>query len=211
MRRVFGEWTSRLGLAFAAFTLIAAGGVSAETATVGEAAPAFTLTDTEGKSHQLADFKGKYVVLEWLNHECPFVKKHYDSGNMQRLQKKLTGDGVVWLSINSSAEGKQGHLTPESGKQITAEKGASPTALLLDASGTVGKLYGAKTTPHMYLVDPKGTLVYAGAIDDKASTDAEDIEGAKNYIEAAYEEAKAGKPITTASTSAYGCSVKYAS
>ena len=182
---------------------------STTTATVGQTAPAFTLTDTSGKKHSLSDFSGKTVVLEWVNHECPFVKKHYGSGNMQALQREATGKGVVWLSVNSSAPGKQGHLDAKLGAAAIAEKKSASTALLLDSEGTVGKLYGAKTTPHMYVIDAKGTLVYAGAIDDKPSTDPADVTGAKNYVRAALDEVLAGKPVTTATTQSYGCSVKY--
>jgi peroxiredoxin len=177
--------------------------------TVGAPAPDFTATDTHGQKRSLADAKGKYVVLEWHNQGCPFVVKHYGSGNMQRLQKQLTGPGVVWLTIESSAPGKQGHVTPAESDAYMTEKGGSPTAVILDEDGRIGKLYGAKTTPHMFVIDPKGTLVYGGAIDDKPTTDQADVTGAKDYVLAAYEESKAGKPVATASTAPYGCSVKY--
>ena len=179
-------------------------------AEVGQPAPAFTLTDTQGKSHNLADFKGKTVVLEWINHECPFVVKHYSAGAMQALQKEYTAKGVVWLSICSSAPGKQGHMSPEAWNKATAEKGAAPTAVLLDEDGKVGKLYQAKTTPHMYVINPEGILVYAGAIDSIKSAKADDVPKATNYVKAALNEVLAGKPVSTASTEAYGCSVKYA-
>lgn len=172
-------------------------------------APNFTLKDVEGKSHSLADFKGKFVVLEWINFDCPFVGKHYRSGNMQNLQKTYTAKGVVWLAICSSAPGKQGHFTAEVIKKRLAEAKAAPTAYLTDEDGTVGKLYGAKTTPHMFIIDPKGTLVYAGGIDDIRSTDVADIAKAKNYVTAALDEALAGKPVTEKVTTPYGCSVKY--
>ena len=177
--------------------------------TVGQPAPQFTATDSHGKKVSLADQKGKYVVLEWHNQGCPYVVKHYESGNMQRLQKDLTGKGVVWLTVISSAPGKQGHVSPAEADAYVKEKGASPTAVLLDDDGAVGHLYGAKTTPHMFVIDDKGTLVYAGAIDDKPTTDQADVADAKSYILAAYQEAKAGKPVTTAATAPYGCSVKY--
>jgi peroxiredoxin len=176
---------------------------------VGEAAPAFTATDLNGKTRSLSEFKGKYVVLEWHNQGCPFVKKHYESGNMQKLQTELTGKGAVWLSIISSAPGKQGFVTPDEEKAYLAEQKAAPSEVLFDPEGTVGKAYGAKTTPHMYVIDDKGVLVYAGAIDDNPSSDAADAATAKNYVRAAFEEASAGKPVTTASTSPYGCGVKY--
>jgi peroxiredoxin len=176
---------------------------------VGSAAPAFTLTDTKGKQHNLADFKGRYVVLEWVNFGCPFVKKHYGSGNMQQTQKKAVDQGVVWLSVCSSAEGKQGHMAAADwNKEIAARKMAS-TAVLIDESGDVGTTYGAKTTPHMYIINPDGVLIYKGAIDDKPTTNKDDIPGARNYVLAALDESMAGKPVSTASTTPYGCSVKY--
>jgi alkyl hydroperoxide reductase subunit AhpC len=176
---------------------------------VGSPAPAFTLTDTRGKQHNLADFKGKYVVLEWVNFGCPFVKKHYGSGNMQATQKKAVDKGVVWLSVCSSAEGKQGHMAAAEWNEEIAGRKLASTAVLIDESGAVGKTYGAKTTPHMYIVNPDGILVYKGAIDDKPSTNQDDIPGARNYVLAALDESMAGKPVSTASTQSYGCSVKY--
>jgi alkyl hydroperoxide reductase subunit AhpC len=175
----------------------------------GQSAPDFTLKSIDGETVSLADFKGKYVVLEWVNHGCPFVVKHYDSGNMPALQKEYTGKDVVWLSICSSAEGKQGHYTPGEWQKLNAEKKGAASAVLLDGDGTVGKEYGAKTTPHMYIVGKDGTLIYQGAIDDKPSTDAEDIPGSKNYVKAALDEALAGKPVSTPTTKSYGCGVKY--
>lgn len=187
----------------------ALGATAAEEARVGAPAPAFTATDTRGTTRTLSDFRGKRVVLEWHNQGCPFVVKHYGSGNMQRLQKQLTADGVVWLTVISSAQGKQGYVTPAEEDTYLKEQHAVPTAVLLDPEGSIGRLYGAKTTPHMFLIDEKGVLVYAGAIDDKPSTDAADIAGAKNYVLAAYEEIKSGKPVAVATTAPYGCSVKY--
>lgn len=178
-------------------------------AVAGKPAPAFSLQDSKGKKHALSDYKGKLVVLEWVNYGCPFVKKHYESQNMQKLQKNYTGKGVIWLSINSSATGKQGSMTPDEVNKALKEKGAAPTAYLLDVDGTVGRAYGAKTTPHMFVIDQKGVLVYSGAIDDKVSTEISDVSGAKNYVAAALDEALAGKPISVASTKSYGCSVKY--
>ena len=177
---------------------------------VGQPAPEFALTDSNGKSHKLSDFKGKLVVLEWLNHGCPFVVKHYGSGNMQKLQKEYTSQDVVWLSIVSSAPGKQGHMSAEETNKTKQEKGSAATAILLDEDGTVGRLYNAKVTPELYIVDREGTLIYTGAIDSVKSTDAADIEGAKNYVKQALDEALAGKPVSEPSTTAYGCSVKYA-
>lgn len=178
-------------------------------AMVGQAAPDFTLTDSNGVQHMMSSYRGKVVVLEWINHDCPFVGKHYGSGNMQRLQNTYTRKGVVWFSINSSAPGKQGHFPPERINALTREKGASPTAYLLDTDGRVGRAYGARTTPHMFLIDPSGTLLYAGGIDDKPSTDKADIATAKNYVEAALDEAMARKPVSTSTSPPYGCSVKY--
>jgi len=175
----------------------------------GSPAPEFTLTDTNGKSHNLSDFKGKYVVLEWINHGCPFVVKHYSSGNMQALQKEFTGKDVVWLSICSSAEGKQGHMSNEEWNSTVTEKGASPTAVLIDADGTVGKLYDARTTPHMYVIDPEGNLIYQGAIDDKRSTDTADIATSENYVRSALTQSMANEPVAKAQTQPYGCGVKY--
>ena len=176
---------------------------------VGSPAPALTLTDTKGKQHNLADYKGKYVVLEWVNFGCPFVKKHYESGNMQSTQKKAVDKGVVWLSVCSSAEGKQGHMDAADWNEQIADRKLSSTAVLIDESGTVGKTYGAKTTPHMYIVNPNGVLIYKGAIDDKPSTNKDDIPSARNHVLAALDESMAGKPVSTASTTPYGCSVKY--
>lgn len=178
-------------------------------AVVGQPAPAFELTDTAGKKHALADYKGKHVVLEWVNYGCPFVQKHYGSGNMQKLQKAYTGKGVVWLQVNSSATGKQGYYPAAEAGSVNAKHHAVSTAYLLDTDGTVGKAYGARTTPHMYVIDPKGQLVYAGGIDDKPSTDEADIATAKNFVAAALDESMAGKPVSVSSSQPYGCSVKY--
>lgn len=175
----------------------------------GETAPDFTLTDTNGKTHALSDFKGKFVVLEWLNHDCPFVQKHYDSGNMQGLQKEFTAKDVVWLSINSSAEGKEGNYPADKANELTKEKNAAPSAVLLDSDGKVGKLYGAKTTPHMFVISPQGLLIYQGAIDDKPSADPADIASSKNYVKTALDEAMAGQAVSESTTKSYGCSVKY--
>jgi alkyl hydroperoxide reductase subunit AhpC len=177
--------------------------------TVGEAAPDFTLTDVNGQTHTLAQHRGNFTVLEWVNHECPFVVKHYDSGNMPDLQKNYTGKGVVWLSICSSAEGKEGHLSAEEWKKTLVDKKSAATATLIDADGKVGKRYGAKTTPQMFIIDPAGVLVYQGAIDNKPSTDPANIPGSKNYVSTALDEAMAGKPVSEPSTKSYGCSVKY--
>jgi len=176
---------------------------------VGSAAPAFSLKDVNGKTHNLADYKGKFVVLEWFNEGCPFVKKHYTSGNMQKLQKEYVGKDVVWLSINSSAEGEQGHMTPETAPKTIGDWKMDSTKVLLDHDGKVGKMYGAKTTPHMFVIDKEGKLVYQGAIDSKSSANTADIEGAENYVKVALDSSMAGKPVATSSTKPYGCSVKY--
>lgn len=175
----------------------------------GAPAPEFTLTDTTGTEHSLSDFAGKYVILEWTNHECPFVVKHYASGNMQSLQQAMTEDGAVWLQINSADKGKQGYLPPAEAEALRESQGVQSTAMLLDTSGDVGRAYGARTTPHMYLIDPAGTLVYQGAIDSIKSTRASDIPNSENYVLSAYESAKAGEPIENATTVPYGCGVKY--
>jgi len=195
---------------FRNFLLIAlAGALLAADAKVGKPAPDFTLVDSHGKKHSLSDYKGKFVVLEWVNFGCPFVRKHYNSGNMQKLQKTYTKKGVVWLSICSSAKGKQGHFEPGKINAMLKEKGAAQTAYLIDEDGTMGKMYGAKTTPHMFIIDPKGILLYAGGIDDKPSTKLKDIDGAFNYVQAALDSALAGKPVKIKTARPYGCSVKY--
>jgi peroxiredoxin len=175
----------------------------------GQPAPDFTLTDTAGKPVKLSDQKGKLVVLEWTNPDCPYVQKHYNSANMPNLQKEYGGRQVVWLSINSTREGHSEFKSPREMDAWMKEKGAAPASTLLDRDSKVGKLYGATNTPHMYVIDPKGTLVYVGAIDDKRSTNPADVKTAKNYVRAALEESIAGKPVSQASTSAYGCTVKY--
>ena len=186
---------------------LAAGTVMA--AVTGGPAPDFTVTDTAGKPVQLADFKGKFVVLEWTNPECPFVRKHYDSQNMQGLQKEFGARDVVWLAINSTNRSSGEFKT---GAQMDAwikAQGAAPKAALIDASSATGRAYAARTTPHMFVVDPAGKLVYAGAIDDKRSANPADAKVANNYVRAALNESLAGKPVTVASTQPYGCSVKY--
>ncbi len=183
---------------------------AAESPKVGAPAPNFSLPAADGKTHSLGDFKGKYVVLEWFNPGCPFVQKHYKSENMQTLQKEFTGKGVAWLTIDSSAPGGEGHLTAEEAKKQMSEWKMGSTALLLDPSGKVGHEYRATNTPHMFIVDPQGKLIYEGAIDSKASVDADDIKSSTNYVKAALEEAMAGKSVSNAQTKAYGCSIKYA-
>jgi peroxiredoxin len=175
----------------------------------GTLAPDFTLLDSTGKEHSLSDFEDSYVVLEWTNHQCPFVKKFYTNGNMQLLQKEMTEKGVVWLQVLSSAEGKQGFLIASEAESLRKQQGVNSTALLLDTEGKVGHQYGARTTPHMFLINPEGLIIYQGAIDSIKSTDPEDIENATNYVKSAYESAVAGKPVDPATTTPYGCSVKY--
>ena len=187
---------------------LAAGLSQAKAATVGQAAPDFTATDTLGKTHKLSDFKGKHVVLEWTNPGCPFVVKHY-AGNMQTLQNEFTTKGVVWLSINSTETGSRDYLAPAKLMAWKAEKKASASAMLMDDSGKIGQLYSAKTTPHMYIINPQGLLVYAGAIDSVPSARVEDIKTATNYIRQGLNEALGGKAISVALTRPYGCSVKY--
>lgn len=184
-------------------------GACAQDAEQPKTAPDFILKDIEGKQHKLSDYAGKFVVLEWINHDCPFVRKQYDSGNMQRLQKQYTEKGVVWLSVNSSAPGKQGHFPPDTWQKKVKEKGATPTAVLLDPKGEVGRQYGAKTTPHMFVVNPHGKLIYRGAIDDDTSADPKKVLKAKNYVAAAVDAAMAGRQIEVKETRSYGCSVKY--
>lgn len=184
-------------------------GTAHAAATVGQPAPAFSASNSDGGTTRLADLKGKYVVLEWTNDGCPFVQKHYDSSNMQDLQKEATGKGAVWLSVISSAPGKQGHVDAKGANALTANRQAHPSQVLLDPSGDLGQLYGAKTTPHMFVIDPQGKLIYAGGIDSIASADAEDIAKATPYVRVALTEAMAGKPVTHAVTTPYGCSVKY--
>jgi peroxiredoxin len=182
---------------------------SALAARVGEPAPDFTATDSNGTRHHLADYKGKYVVLEWHNQGCPYTRKHYESGNMQRLQKEWTGKGVVWFTVISSAPGTQGYVTGPEENQYVSKMKAAPSAVLLDPEGTVGHLYAAKTTPHMYIIDPTGKLIYNGAIDDHPTSDASDIPSSRNYVSSALEQAMGGKPVGEAATRPYGCSVKY--
>lgn len=175
------------------------------------AAPDFQLSNSAGKSVSLSDFSGKYVVLEWTNHLCPYVQKHYGSSNMQNLQKKYRDQDVVWLSIISSAPGKQGFVSPEEADNLTKERNAHPSHVLFDTDGTVGKQYSAKTTPHMYIIDPKGTLRYAGAIDSIKSANPADIAKADNYLDLGMQALLNGEEVSTKITPPYGCSVKYKS
>jgi AhpC/TSA family len=194
--------------ALAAFALM--GAMPAQAALeIGKPTPDFTAKDSNGQAHKLSDFKGKIVVLEWNNPECPFVKKHYDSGNMQKLQQTYTAKDVVWLTINSSAAGKQGHLDNAGANKYIAEKDAKQTAYLLDPAGEIGKIYDAKTTPHMFVIFKDGTLAYEGAIDDNDSANPDDAATAKNHVAAALDDLIAGAAVKTAQTKPYGCGVKY--
>ena len=200
---------------FAAFTAIAVVAACVDTPqaqaadVIGKPAPNFRATDANGKPVSLSNYRGKTVVLEWNNPECPFVRKHYGSGNMQKTQAAAAKDGVVWLSINSGAPGNQGHMNGAEARAFLASSGAKPTAYLLDPEGKVGKLYDAKTTPHMYIVNKAGTLVYAGGIDDKPTANPADVKTARNHVLAALAEIKAGKAVSVKTSRPYGCSVKY--
>jgi peroxiredoxin len=176
---------------------------------VGGAAPDFSLTDAKGKTHSLAQYRGKYVVLEWFNPECPFVKKHYGSGNMQKLQEEYTSKGVAWLTIDSNAPGTEGNLSADAASKVTTGWKTQQTALLLDPEGRAGRAYGAKNTPNMVVINPEGKIVYEGAIDSKATPNPADIPNSTNYVKVALDESLAGKPVTTPTTKPYGCSVKY--
>jgi peroxiredoxin len=200
----------KLAASLVVFTsLLAAGNAALAAAVPGQPAPAFKGTDVNGKPVSLADFKGKYVVLEWNNPSCPFVMKHYDSGNMQALQKRYGADNVAWVAVNSTSDMHSEYMTPEKLAAWFRQQNAAPAAVLVDSKGEIARAYGAKVTPHMFVIDPKGTVVYAGAIDDKRSAREADRKTANNYVRAALAEATAGKPVTLASTTPYGCSVKY--
>jgi peroxiredoxin len=175
----------------------------------GVVAPAFTLTDSNGKIHSLKDYQGKMVILEWTNHLCPYVAKHYGADNMQALQRETTGQGIIWLTIISSAPNTQGYVDGSEANKLTADRKAVPTAVLFDPKGTVGRSYDARVTPHMYIIDAKGTLLYMGGIDDKPTTDREDIKTAKNYVRAALDDIAKGQPVAEPMTRAYGCTIKY--
>jgi peroxiredoxin len=197
---------ANLVTATAAVVLLAA---SAGAQKIGTEAPNFTGTDSHGKTQTLDQYRGKFVVLEWHNQGCPYVRKQYESGTMEKLQREWTAKGVVWLSVISSAPGQQGYVTAAQENEYLAKMKAAPTAVILDPTGKIGHLYEAKTTPHMFVIDPKGKLIYEGAIDDHASTDQADIPNSKNYVSAALTEAMAGKPVAEPVTRPYGCSVKY--
>lgn len=201
-----------LGVAAAAAAALTAGALIARTAEaavqIGAPAPAFSAPDTTGATRSLSEFAGKTVVLEWTNHDCPFVRKHYDSDNMQQLQREAAAQGVVWLSVISSAPGKQGHVSASEADALTQSRNAAPAAVLLDPQGTMGRAYGAKTTPHMYVIKD-GALVYQGGIDNRNSASQASLEGAVNYVRLALADIAGGRPVGTASSAPYGCSVKY--
>ena len=178
-------------------------------ARVGDHAPDFTATDSNGQVHKLSDYQGRFVVLEWTNRGCPYTQKHYNSGNMQRLQREWTKRGVVWLTVLSSAPGKQGYATGPEENAYLEQVHAAPTAALLDPTGALGHLYDAKTSPHMFIINSQGILIYNGAIDDRPTTDVADVPGAKDYVSLALGEATSGKPVGNPTTRPYGCSVKY--
>ncbi|MET0272526.1 MAG: thioredoxin family protein [Phenylobacterium sp.] len=198
-----------LALSLAGLALAVAPAVAAPA--LGQAAPAFQAVDANGKTRSLSEFKGKTVVLEWTNEGCPYVQKHYSSGNMQATQRKAVADGAVWLTVISSAPGMQGYLTAPQAKAWKVSAKAASTDVLLDPAGKVGRAYEAKTTPHMYVIDKTGKLVYMGGIDDKPSSEPESLKGATNYVTAALADVKAGRPVAKAATRPYGCSVKYGS
>lgn len=200
--------TTRI-LVFAAALVAACTTAVSAAVSIGAPAPDFTVTDIKGKTHKLSDYAGKTVVLEWVNPDCPIVGKHYNSQNMQNLQKAATADGVVWLMINSGAKGEQGDYDDAAAAEWLKKQGATPTAYVRDQSGKVGKMYGAKTTPHMYVINGQGVLVYNGAIDSIRSANEDDIPKAENYVAAALASVKAGKPVAKATSQPYGCGVKY--
>ena len=207
VRRPLSRTLAAAGLALA----VAASPLALAAPKVGIAAPAFQGPTTTGETVALTDLRGRTVILEWTNHDCPYVRKHYSADNMQQLQKMAVAGGKVWLTVISSAPGTQGHVEGPQAQEIAASRNASPSEIVLDPAGDIGRMYGARTTPHMYIVDPAGNLVYMGGIDDKPTADPADIPTATNYVRAALDELEAGKPVSQPVTRAYGCSVKYAS
>jgi peroxiredoxin len=200
-------WQPFFRFVLIAFALYA--GSAGAAVRVGAPAPDFTGVDTRGKTHRLADYRGKTVVLEWTNHDCPYVRKHYGAGNMQDQQREAAAQGVIWLSVISSAPGQQGHVNPAQADELTRSRNAAPHAVLLDPEGQIGRAYGAKTTPHLYIIDEAGQLVYMGGIDSLATADPADIPRATPYVRVALRERAAGQPVSTPVTRPYGCSVKY--
>ena len=202
-RRVFSALT------LSALATITLASTALADAIPGKPAPEFTAVDSNGRTHKLSDYKGKIVVLEWTNDGCPYVRKHYGAGNMQALQQDAADKGVVWLTVISSAKGEQGHVDSAGANKLTTDRKARPAAVLLDSSGVVGRAYGAKTTPHMYVVKADGQLAYNGAIDDKPTSNPADIKSARSYLKEVLAAVTEGKPVAVATTRAYGCSVKY--
>lgn len=198
------------GLAASALALASGTAFPQGAAKPGAKAPDFAVVDVDGKLQKLSDYTGRTVILEWTNHDCPYVRKHYNSATMQTLQKDMAREGVVWLSVISSPAGEQGHVDAARAKELTRTRDAAPASILLDPQSKLARAYGAQTTPHMYVIDPKGTLAYAGAIDDKPSSSPASLSGARSYVRQAVAELKAGKPVSEPATKAYGCVVKYA-
>ena len=204
----FSSSATRRVAAVALATTLLAGGSAFAGPTIGQPAPTFVGTDSNGKTHDLAAYRGNVVVLEWTNHECPYTVKHYESGAMQSMQKDAATDGIVWLSVISSAPGLQGYVDADEANALTTSRGAAPLAVLLDPEGDIGRLYDASTTPHMYVINPDGALVYKGAIDDDPSSRG-DPKAANNHVQAALSDLAAGRAVQTANTRPYGCTVKY--
>jgi hypothetical protein len=208
-RKTATLFSASISIAIALFAFLFLGLSAGNATRVGDRAPDFTATDSNGRVHKLSEDQDKFVVLEWTNRGCPYTQKHYNSGNMQRLQREWTSRGVIWLTVISSAPGKQGYVKAAEENAYVKQVNAAPTAVLLDPTGVLGRLYDAKTTPHMFIIDPKGILIYNGAIDDRPTTDLADVNGARNYLSLALEEATSGKPVGIPTTRPYGCSVKY--
>jgi hypothetical protein len=208
-RKTVTSFSASIGIGMVLFVFLFVGLSAGNATRVGDRAPDFTATDSNGRVHKLSEYPDKFVVLEWTNRGCPYTQKHYNSGNMQRLQREWTSRGVIWLTVISSAPGKQGYVKAAEENAYVKQVNAAPTAVLLDPTGVLGHLYDAKTTPHMFIVDTKGILIYNGAIDDRPTTDLADVNGARNYLSLALEEATSGKPVSIPTTRPYGCSVKY--
>jgi peroxiredoxin len=209
IRRVTVKNRKSVIASLAVLAALALAAPMAQAVRVGEKAPEFTATDTNGQPHKLSEYAGKYVVLEWTNRDCPYTRKHYSTGNMQQLQREWTKKGVIWLTVQSSAPGEQGYITAPEENAYVKQANASPTAVFLDPTGAIGHLYGAKTTPDMYVINPQGILIYEGAIDNRPSADPEDVKTAENYVSLALTQAMAGRSLSVATSRPYGCSVKY--
>jgi peroxiredoxin len=208
-RKTVTSFSASIGIGMALFVFHFVELSAGNATRVGDRAPDFTATDSNGRVHKLSEYQDKFVVLEWTNRGCPYTQKHYNSGNMQRLQREWTSRGVIWLTVISSAPGKQGYVKAAEENAYVKQVNAAPTAVLLDPTGVLGHLYDAKTTPHMFIIDTKGILIYNGAIDDRPTTDLADVNGARNYLSLALEEATSGNPVSIPTTRPYGCSVKY--